>query len=53
MSYESLKKFKEIYKKQFGEEISDEEARESGERLLTFMRVLLKVDQKEQREKED
>lgn len=37
ISQEDLDKFKEIYKKEFGKEISDKEAYEQGSRLLRLM----------------
>jgi len=39
---EAAKEFQEIYKKEFGEEISLEEAKEKGWRLIRLMRVLYK-----------
>lgn len=42
ISDEQLKKFKEIYKKEFGKEISDKEAYESAYNLLNLMDILYK-----------
>ena len=38
---ETIKKFKEIYKEEFGEEISDEVAFDRFSRLLNFLRVVI------------
>jgi hypothetical protein len=40
LSKEAIDKYKQIYKKNFGEEISDEEAREQGESLISLFRVI-------------
>ncbi len=40
ISKELLDKFKTIYKNQFGEEISDQEALEQATKLLNMMRVI-------------
>jgi len=50
LSQEAIDEFKEIYKKEFGEEISDDDAREMGTRLLRVFRVLLEVVGKEAEE---
>ena len=41
LTQEALNEFKAIYQRQFGEEISDDQAREMGSRLLRVFRVLL------------
>ena len=43
LTQEAIDEFKVIYKKQFGEDISDAEALEMGTRLLRVFRVLLEV----------
>ena len=43
LTQEAIDEFKTIYKKEFGEDISDGEAREMGTRLLRVFRVLLEV----------
>jgi len=40
LSKEAIKEYKRIYKKNFGEDISDEEAREQGENLIALFRVI-------------
>lgn len=40
LSKQAIKDYKEIYKKEFGEEISDEEAREQGARLLNLFKII-------------
>jgi len=43
LSKEVIKEFKEIYEREFGEKISDEEAEEKGERLLSLSRVIYRL----------
>ena len=40
LSQEALDEFKEIYKKEFGKEISDADAREMGSRVLRIFKLL-------------
>lgn len=40
LSQEAIDKYKQIYKKNFGEEISDEQAREEGESLISLFKVI-------------
>jgi hypothetical protein len=40
ISKEQLEKFKIIYKNQFGEELSDQEALEKATKLLNMMKVI-------------
>ena len=40
LSKKALEEFKEIWRKQFGEEISDEKAVEEGTNLLTLMNAV-------------
>ncbi|KPJ57214.1 hypothetical protein AMJ49_01210 [Parcubacteria bacterium DG_74_2] len=40
LSKESIEEYKEIYKKVFGEEISDQEAYEQGSRLLRLFKAI-------------
>ena len=42
ISKEHLEKFKEIYKKEFGKEISDEDALEQGTKLLRLVELIYK-----------
>ena len=44
---EQLKEFKEIYKKEFGKDISDKEALESATQLGNLMRIVYKPITKE------
>lgn len=48
---EQLKEFKAIYKKEFGEDISDKEALESATQLVNLMRIVYKPITKEDYEK--
>ena len=41
---EDIQKYKEIYKKEFGEEITDAEAEEQGRNLVEFFRLLIDID---------
>ena len=43
LSQKDIDEFKEIYRRQFGEDISDDEARQMGTRLLRFFKVLLEI----------
>lgn len=47
LSKEAIEEYKKIYKKVEGKEISDEEAREQGTRLINLFRLLLKIDNEE------
>lgn len=47
LSNKAIRGFKEIYKKEYGKDISDMEAREQGEKLVNFFEVLIKIDKKE------
>lgn len=40
LSDKSVQEFKDIFKKEYGKELSDSEARESAERLMGFMGIL-------------
>ena len=42
LSKQAIKEYKEIYKKAFGEEISDQEAYEQGSRLLRLFKAIYK-----------
>jgi len=47
---EAIEEFKEIYKKEFGEELSNEEARKRAERLFgLFKAVYDPIEKKEDR----
>jgi len=37
---QAIKEFKEIYYKEFGERISDEEAKEMGENILSLFKLV-------------
>lgn len=51
---ESVKKFKEIYKSEYGKEISDQEAWESAHNLVNFFELLMTVDNRQKnKEKEE
>ena len=42
LSKEAIEEFKEIYRKKFGREISNEEAFDAATRLTSFFEILLK-----------
>jgi hypothetical protein len=49
LSNEAVAEFKEIYKNEFDKEMSDAEARESGERLVGLFKLLLEIDRRDRR----
>ena len=51
LTQEAIDEFKAIYKKEFGEEISDAEALEMGTRLLRVFHVLLEVGNEDTEDK--
>ena len=51
ISDDSVQKFKEIFKKDYAKEMSDEEAREAGESLVDFFEILWKMSQEDVRRK--
>lgn len=54
LSKQAIDKFKAIYKEEFGEEISYEEARHKAERLINLLRVIYRPipDYKEKHDQE-
>jgi hypothetical protein len=44
---EKLKEFKDLYKKHYGIDLTDQEALEKGTKLLNFVRIISQVDPKE------
>jgi hypothetical protein len=42
LSHQAIKEFQKIYKKEYGEDISHEEAAESGQKLLNLYKVVYK-----------
>ena len=51
LSQQAIDEYKQIYKKEFGKEISDDEARKQGNNLIGFFEVLLKIDRRIRSEK--
>lgn len=43
---ESIQEFKEIWKKEYGTDITDNQAKEYGEELVGFFRLLIEIDRK-------
>jgi hypothetical protein len=52
LSDDAIEKFRAIYKKQFGKEISVEEAKEHGSNLVGFFELLIKWDDEDRKQKE-
>lgn len=46
LSDKAVQEYKEIFKKEYGQDLSDAEAREQGERLVKFFETLIKIDQR-------
>ena len=46
LSNKAIQEYKDIFKKEFGQNLTDAEAREQGERLIKFFEILIKVDQR-------
>jgi len=40
LSKEAIEEFKKIYREEFGKKISDEEAQEKGQRLLSLFKII-------------
>ena len=51
LSDKAVQEFKEIFKKKYGQELTDAEARDQGERLVGFFEILYKQAQMEHRRK--
>jgi len=47
LTSDEVKKFKEIYKKNFGEELSDQEALEKGMKLVNLMKAVYGPENKD------
>ncbi|MCJ7805005.1 hypothetical protein MUP35_04735 [Patescibacteria group bacterium] len=47
LSDKAILEYKEIFKKEFGQDLTDAEAQEQGERLIKFFEILIKIDQKD------
>jgi len=52
LSKESIEEFKKIWKKELGEEISDQKAYEEGIRLVNFFKLLYKIGAREKLNKD-
>lgn len=46
LSDRSVQEFKEIFKKEFRQDLTDAEARDQGERLLKFFELLIIIDRR-------
>jgi len=49
LSKEAIEEYKKIYKEVEGKEISDEEAREQGTRLINLIKLVYKPDNNKQK----
>jgi hypothetical protein len=47
LSDKAVQEFKDIFKKEYGKDLTDSEAREQGERLIKYFELLIKIDQKD------
>ena len=45
LSPESIHKYQAIYRKVYGQEINEEEAKKQGERLVRFMKIVLEDEE--------
>lgn len=52
---DGLKKFRKIYKEEYGKDLTYEEAKEAGSNLVNFFKLLIEIDQrnKQKKKKED
>ena len=48
LSKNAIDEFKQIMKEDYGQDLTDAEANEQGERLVRFFEILLKIDQREE-----
>lgn len=46
LSDKAVKEYKDIFKKEFGQDLIDAEAREQGERLVLFFKTLIDIDRR-------
>lgn len=46
----AVRKFQEIYKREFGEEVTYGEAEEMGQNLVRFFEVLMRIDRRENKD---
>jgi len=45
LSKDSVENFQRIFKEQYGEDLTEEEVRESGENLVRYVKLLIEMDQ--------
>jgi len=46
LSQKSVDEYKKIFKKVYKKDITDEEAREQGQRLINFFEILIDIDKR-------
>lgn len=46
LSDKAVQEYKKIFKTEFGQNLTDAEAREQGERLVKFFQTLIEIDQR-------
>jgi hypothetical protein len=51
LSDKAIQEFKDIFKKEYGQDLTDAEAREQGERLVKFFEILIRVDRRTRKNK--
>ena len=52
LSKQAIKEYQDIFKKEFGQDLSYIEAEEQGTRLLKFFELLIQIDQKDKQNKQ-
>lgn len=52
LSDDEIRKFKEVWKKDYGQDITDEEAQEYSARLADFFLLLMEIDSLDRKRKE-
>ena len=53
LSDKTILQFREIFEKEYGKELANNEAREAAERLVGFYQLLIKVDQRNKQKEHD
>ena len=53
LSKKAIKEFKDIYKREFGKNISDEEAQEKGQSLLSLFKIIYHIIPTEKNDEKD
>lgn len=51
LSDKTVQEYKKIFKEEYGQDLTNAEAREQGERLVKFFEILIRVDRRIQKSK--